>query len=204
MPLSVRVLGGLQIERDGRPLQGFVSARARALLAYLAVTGQRHRREALADLLWGEWPETSARRSLRQVLFNLRQIIGPDLLITRDTVQLPHGPQLSLDLEPFLAQAHVLPGDLSQARLRASVALYHGDFLAGFDLDDAPAFAAWMIAQREALRALVVRALAALNAQAQARQDWAAAIAALERLLTLEPWREDIHRQLMRALETSS
>lgn len=203
MPLSVRVLGGLQIEREGRPLQGFVSARARALLAYLAVTGQRHRREALADLLWGEWPEASARRSLRQVLFNLRQIIGPGLLITRDTVQLPHDARLSLDLAPFLAQSLVAPGALSIAQLRATVALYHGDFLAGFDLGDAPAFEAWVTTQRESLLALVVRALAALNAQAQARQNWAVAIDALERLLALEPWREDIHRQLMRALAAS-
>ena len=66
---------------DGVSLSGFRSAQVRALLAYLAVdSGRPHRRETLASLLWGEYPEHDARRSLSQALTNLRGRAGAPLL----------------------------------------------------------------------------------------------------------------------------
>lgn len=43
--LQLAVLGRPQAGRDGVPVSGFVSAKALALLCYLAVTGQPHTRE---------------------------------------------------------------------------------------------------------------------------------------------------------------
>ena len=74
--LSIRVLGPLQVSLDGEPVSGFASDKVRALLAYLALSPDRpHRREALAGLLWPEFPERSARTNLRNALANLRQVI---------------------------------------------------------------------------------------------------------------------------------
>jgi len=63
--LSLSFMGPLQVVLDGRPCAGFKSNKVRALLAYLAVeAGRPHRREALAGLLWSEWPDRDARSNL--------------------------------------------------------------------------------------------------------------------------------------------
>ena len=75
--LSLSLLGAFQATLDGEPVAGFGSAKARALLAYLAVESERpHRREMLTALLWPEEPERVARHNLRHVLFTLRKVVG--------------------------------------------------------------------------------------------------------------------------------
>ena len=46
--LRVRVLSGVELAVSGRPLSELASAKATALLVYLAVTGAGHSRSALA------------------------------------------------------------------------------------------------------------------------------------------------------------
>src|SRR5262249_13664013 len=58
--LELVLLGGLEVRRGGRPLVGFRSRKAAALLAYLAVSGRPRPRSHLAGLLWGELPEAAA------------------------------------------------------------------------------------------------------------------------------------------------
>jgi DNA-binding SARP family transcriptional activator len=75
--LSVRLFGPFQVALDGEAVTGFATDKGRALLAYLVVEADRpHRRESLAGLLWPDYPERSARTSLRSALANLRQVIG--------------------------------------------------------------------------------------------------------------------------------
>ena len=58
--LSVSLLGPFKVTLDGTPVSGFVSIKARALLAYLAVESERpHRRDSLfyaAIWSWAAWP----------------------------------------------------------------------------------------------------------------------------------------------------
>ncbi len=49
-----------------------------ALLAYLAVTAQRHSRDELAELLYGKQDREHAQANLRQTLSLLRNAIGKD------------------------------------------------------------------------------------------------------------------------------
>ena len=92
--LTILLLGRFQVTVAGKVVSGFESDKVRALFAYLAIEADRpHRREALAGLLWPDFPERSARASLRTALANLRQTIGdrqasPSFLhITRQTIQ---------------------------------------------------------------------------------------------------------------------
>ncbi|MCC6187697.1 MAG: hypothetical protein IT318_01575 [Anaerolineales bacterium] len=50
---QLRLLGGLQIIQSGAALSGFVSTKAPAVLAYLAVTRRPHPREALPPAAGG-------------------------------------------------------------------------------------------------------------------------------------------------------
>jgi predicted ATPase/DNA-binding SARP family transcriptional activator/TolA-binding protein len=197
--LRLEVLGGLSLTLDGAPLPGLAYAKGRALLAYLAVTGRPHAREALAALLWGELPDGSARQNLRVVLADLRRAAGDHLVVTRTTVAFDRAAPYWLDAAAF--EAALRPPDSGGAvppeRLRAAAALYRGDLLEGFAVREAPAFDEWLAAERERLRQLALHALHALAVHHTERGEAAAGIDYTTRLLALDPWREDAHRQLM-------
>ena len=50
--LSLRVLGRIELARDGAALSLPQSKKTRALLAYLAVTGRPHSRDKLCEMFW--------------------------------------------------------------------------------------------------------------------------------------------------------
>src|SRR5215217_3164586 len=84
--LRLDLFGGVVIALDRAPLGGVLSAKAQALLCYLAATGRPQSRSALAALLWGEMPDEDARANLRQALTRLRPLVGDHLTIARDAV----------------------------------------------------------------------------------------------------------------------
>ena len=65
--LKLFLLGAPRIELDGAPVQ-VDRRKAVALLAYLALTGQSHSREALAALFWPEYEPGRAYAYLRRAL----------------------------------------------------------------------------------------------------------------------------------------
>src|SRR5258706_7049503 len=84
--LSVHVLGRAELAVGGRALVDLASAKAAALLLYLAVTGTAHSRSTLAGLLWSDLPEATARANLRLVLTKLRRVVPDHLDVNRQTV----------------------------------------------------------------------------------------------------------------------
>src|SRR3712207_5277085 len=110
MPLSIALLGPVEVMLDGEQLPGFTYKKVRALLAYLAVEADHpHTRAHLAALLWPDAPERQARQNLSQALTLLRDILGerrasgadPVLLVTFDTVQLNPAADVTVDVRRF-------------------------------------------------------------------------------------------------------
>lgn len=212
--LALALLGSLEVTRDGHPVVGFESARVRALLAYLVVEADRsHTRSALADLLWPDQPEQVARANLRQALANLRQALGdaqvepPYLHITRGSVRFNAASDHALDVATFtdlLAACDRHPHRRSDtclacARRRAqAVALYRGECLAEFVLTDSAPFEEWVLAVRARLQRLAVVAMTCLAEFHERRGAVGEAERYARRLLELDPWREEAHRQVMR------
>jgi DNA-binding SARP family transcriptional activator/tetratricopeptide (TPR) repeat protein len=222
--LEIRLLGTFGALLDGASLTGFRSAKVRALLAYLAVeSGRPHRRDALETLLWGEYPEHDAQRSLSQALTNLRHLLspltssvrpaavddGPLLVISRQAVELRLVPDLLwVDLHAFdalLAAADprraVAPEELDSTEMLAqAVALYRGSFLAGLSLPGSLEFEEWRLLRQEQCHQSALRALERLTGHhlAEERTDQAEYYA--RRQLALEPWNEGAHQSLMLTL----
>jgi DNA-binding SARP family transcriptional activator len=73
--LIIRLLGTPEIRIAGVPLLTLHNYKARALLFFLAATGQPHSRDHLATLLWSESFDSNARHSLRTSLYHLRQVL---------------------------------------------------------------------------------------------------------------------------------
>jgi DNA-binding SARP family transcriptional activator len=97
--LEVRLEGGLGLRVDGAEVAPPASKRARAVLAYLALSPGLHSRARLAARFWPDVLDESARASLRVALTELRQALGPTaghVVATRDTVAL-EGPDLVVD-----------------------------------------------------------------------------------------------------------
>jgi len=202
--LELSLLGTVIITLDGERVESQIPGKSQALLCYLAVTGRQHSRERLAGLLWGDKPETSAKASLRKSLSALRQLFGDALIITRQTVTFNRDSSYWLDveaLESALAEDDPASEDLQS--LREAVGLYRGEFLEGFSVRQALDFEEWVVSEREHLRQLAIRALGRLSVACSARGEYAAGIEYTNRLLTLEPWQEEAHRQLMSLLARS-
>ncbi len=197
--LRLTLLGGFSISIDGQPATELSSRKAQALLSYLAVTGRSYTRTALAGLLWPDVPETNARMNLRKELARLRQVVRPYLRIERDSVAFDRTANVWLDVVAFTTLlTDPSPTHLTIDQLTAAVALYQGDFLEGFYVLHAPTFEEWALLQRGRLREQVLQALQTLaNAYTQ-QADCNRAIATIQQLLALEPWREAAHCQIMR------
>ncbi len=217
--LTLSLLGPLYMALDGQPVHGFAYAKARALLAYLAVECHReHSREALVGLLWPDLPEEAARSNLRQALSSLRQVIGdgaaspPFLHVTRDSIQFNAASSHSLDVAAFsrhlsaCEQHRHRHGDRCVSCIEhteQAVALYQGDFLAGFSLAGGAPFEEWASLWRERLHMLAQAALARLADYHERHGAIEPARQAAARLLELDPWSEEAHRQMMRLLAAS-
>ncbi|MBK7181341.1 MAG: tetratricopeptide repeat protein [Chloroflexi bacterium] len=203
--LEIRLFGGLEISQGGAPINKFVSSKAPALLAYLAVTGRAHQRDALAALLWGEMADAHAKNNLRQTLSNLRKLLELYLVITRDTIALETAVPLTLDVAQF--ETHLKASRASSQHrfehLAQAAALYRGDFLAGFVVRDAPEFEEWLLAQRVRFRELALHTLHTLTQHHLECGEYGRAIDSATRLLALDAWREEAHCQLMLALARS-
>jgi DNA-binding SARP family transcriptional activator/ABC-type glycerol-3-phosphate transport system substrate-binding protein len=196
--LQLRLLGPPTITLGGdTSLTASLPGKAQALLFYLAVTGQPQPRPALAGLLWGDLPEATARANLRRALVDLRQTVGDYLEIERQTVGFGAAANIWIDVVELAAGVDQPSSPGRVERLQKAVELYRGDFLAGFYIRAAPDFESWVAAERERLRGLVVQALCTLADYHSNHGELARGIAAIRRVLVLEPWREEAHRQLM-------
>lgn len=167
------------------------------MLAYLACEQRPCLRDELATLFWGEMPETDAKNNLRQVLSNLRKLTGAHLHITRSNVALNRDAPLFLDTAAF---EQCTPHCTNLEKLKTAVALYRGDFMAGLLLREAPRFEEWMLARRARYREMVLHAWHRLTDHYLRHRSYGQAIDSARQLLELDPWQEEAHRQLMRAL----
>lgn len=197
--LRIRLLGGCQINLDDEPEDGLL-AKQEALLAYLAVSRQEHARTAVAALLWGGKSDSDALRNLRVNLATLSPRLKKFLDVGRQTVGLDVNGRYWLDVEAFetcLARSRQPNGRLNHALLREAIQLYRGDFMAEFDPGDAEEFEEWLAAQRLRLQAQYIQALDALIEHAIDQEVYDEGIDYAQKLLAIEPWREETHQQLM-------
>jgi predicted ATPase/DNA-binding SARP family transcriptional activator len=179
-----RLLGSLEVEKDGAvlPVGG---PRQRALLAFLLLhAGKVVKRDALIDALWGEDPPARAQNALQVAVHGLRKLLGADRIETvGDGYRLEVEPG-EVDLERFLERHDQDPG--------GALELWRGQALTGVD---AP------FARAEADRLDDLR-LAAIERRIELELEEGAhdvLVPELERLIAEHPYRERLRGQLMLA-----
>ena len=195
-PLEIKLFGGFEILRGGKPVPLPQSKKTRALLAYLILKGTPQRRDALCELLW-EIPD-DPRGALRWSLSKLRPLVNDDHAerLTADRERTGFEPRgAAIDM---LRLEQVCAAGLektSSGVLDSLLAAFEGELLAGVDLPNQPAYETWRLAQQERARQLQLRVLNELLA----RDDVAATarIALMRRRIELDSSDETAHADLV-------
>jgi len=204
--LALYLLGTPRIERDGAAIE-VDTRKAIALIAFLAISRERHSRDRLVALLWPDYDQQHARATLRRTLSTLNKALnGSWLDLDHEMISLHPSADLWIDLDEFAkhlaaTRTHGHPAsEVCPACLRPlieAIALYRDDFLAGFSLRDSPNFDDWQFFQSEGLRRDLAGALERLISAQSAQGDLDAAIHSARRWLALDCLHEPAHRQLM-------
>jgi DNA-binding SARP family transcriptional activator/predicted ATPase len=204
--LTAHTLGQLTILLDGQPMTDLSSRTAEALLIYLIYQKRPLSRQVLADFFWDDRPPERAAANLRTLLTMLRKSLGDFLIITRQSVALDQSASVYLDLfdleeklalvAPNLESTAPLDGE-TREQLRVALDLYQGDFLEGFYLNESRGFEEWSLLTRERLRRQVSSGLRQLVAGFLDEGRYSAGIEYAGRLLAVDPYTEEAHRQMM-------
>jgi DNA-binding SARP family transcriptional activator len=204
--LRISLFGNVTITHQGLPAEVKVTHTVQALLAYLLLHRQRyHHREVLVNLFWGDYPEERARSCLSTALWRLRRALEPPgipqgaylLTTSAGEIGFNRNSDYWLDaahfeepIEQLLKQpARVLAASEAQV-LEHALHYYIGELLEGF-FDD------WIIRERERLRLLYLSGLAHLMRYYQQHEAYEQSLACGQQILTLDPLREEIHREMI-------
>jgi DNA-binding SARP family transcriptional activator len=197
--LTIRLLGELEVLRDGEKAMLPPSKKTRALLAYLVGTGRPHRRERLCATFW-EVPN-DPRGALRWSVSRLRAIVdSPDkrcIIADRESVGVDVT-GVDVDLAAVRRAASEGFENLPTESLQEIAGLFRGEFLEGLDLPGQHDFQSWCIAEREDLRRLQVEILSKLAARLEAQPEAAAQV--VRQLVQIDPYSEDARIGLLRLL----
>jgi DNA-binding SARP family transcriptional activator len=203
MPLELRLLGPLELRRDGAPIR--LPAKQRTLLAALAL-GRGHvvSIDQLAETLWPEKQPADAKHALEAHASRLRNLLGDDATVEA------RPPGYVLEIEPTQVDVtrfeqvvdevrDLLDADPTRASARAgdALALWRGSALADFQYDT---FAEDEIARLEELRLEIEDAR--LDAELRLGRT-SELIGEIEALVAASPLRERRREQLMIALYRS-
>ena len=204
--LRIYLLGNVELFLGDKRLGGFATKKSKALFAYLVLgKGKLYSREQLADIFWGDLPESRARRALSTDLWRIGNLLKdagaiPDAYLISDAETVgfnaaaPHwtdveafetGTAPAEHIDPIKADAEVIEG-VSEAS-----ALYRGDLLDGV-YDD------WCLIQREAFQARHLAALEFLMSCDMEREYWANALSIGQKILSIDPFMEHVQRAVMR------
>jgi predicted ATPase/DNA-binding SARP family transcriptional activator len=208
--LSIRLFGSPEI-RCGSQQVIIQRRKDLALLIYLVVTSQPHRRDTLATLLWEDQTQVEARSNLRKSLSRLKSVLGENILLTsQDQVRVNPDYLLDVDITQFSLQVgqfhkhgHARNGAGSalchdcQKALEEAARTYQADFLAGFSVSDSSVFEEWQFFQSESLRKNLAEALEQLARLYASREEYKTAIEYCRRWLALDRLNESAHRQLI-------
>jgi TolB-like protein/DNA-binding SARP family transcriptional activator len=167
--------------------------KSKHLLAYLATPpGQMHARSKLAGLFWPDRDEEQARGSLRNALSALRAAFGAAAVISDQESAGLNASFFTSDVERLETAAKAANQDWRIEDLER----LSRPFLESIEIEG-EAFIEWVSFERTRCHTLAQRLLRNAAGELAASERTADAIAVAQRLLSLDPLREQNHRLLM-------
>jgi DNA-binding SARP family transcriptional activator len=213
--LTIRALGQPEVFRDPeKPFapDAWTTRRARDIFCYIATSKQRRvSKDALIEAFWpGEDPaaiEKNFHPTISHIrkAHNSRQSLKQNFILFRDgAYQLNSELSYSIDtedLERLIADAESAKREKDTQKFRESLEaayeLYRGEFMSGV-------YDEWAEERRGFYAEQFVRVLSALAKLAFSEKRWAGALKYAQEVLKVDPFREDIHRVIMKVLAAQS
>jgi DNA-binding SARP family transcriptional activator len=192
--IEIRLLGELEVQRDGATVPLPPSKKSRALLAYLVATGRPQMRDRICELLW-EGPD-NPRAELRWSLTKLRPLLDSHLIADREHIEF-RAEGVTVDLQQFRRMIGRGIEHASVHDLYRAVQLVRGELLEGLDLPSCYRFQQWLVGERESLRQLHVGALARLADRLGPGDE---ALVYARRRAMVDPFSEEAHIALIQTL----
>jgi DNA-binding SARP family transcriptional activator len=204
--LRIQTLGRTTVEALEGPIGGaWLDQRTGQLLKYLVA--ERHRAVAVDEIGESIWPgaEYAVGTSVRYYIHALRRRLEPQrgsretsaFIVARAGTYRLKLDHIWVDADAF--EGHITAGlaaaesdpRRADAEIESALAMYRGDFMA-----DMP-YAEWALPERHRLHDLACIGLRRLADIRLERRLVDSAARCLERLATLQPFDEDVHRGLM-------
>lgn len=196
--LCLHVLGGCTLRCNGERLSGpAVQSRRLALFALAASSRSIGlSRDKLIAYFWPEEERDRARHFLADSLFTIRKSLGRDVIIAS-------GADIRLNPELICTDLWMFEDACNARDFESASALYHGPFLDGFFVSDAPDFERWADTERIRLGKQYGSCLERRAEQLENGGDYGAAADWWTRLSLHEPYSSRITVRTMLALENA-
>ncbi len=209
--LTIRVLGHAEIFRD--PTRSFApeawtTRRARDMFCYIATRKYRRvAKDVLIDTFWAEDDIDTIEKNFHPTISHIRKALNSRQPLKQNFILFREGQyQLnpdfiySIDTEEFLAHIAAAESakreedaDLHRQSLDSAYRLYRGEFMQG-SYDD------WAEEDRHYYSEQYMRVLNGIAKLAVADKRWADALKFANEILRIDPYREDLHRLIMKVL----
>ena len=204
--LAIYLFGETRLQHASNSVNPAVTKGLQEFFAFLLLRRDRsHKREVLAELLWGGHDPNRSRSCLNTALWRLRRLLEPPgvargtyLRITgADEIGFNTDSDFWLDVAAFEERVNVLldrqVGELTEievADLDEAVSLCKGDIMDGVYSD-------WALYERERLRRLHLNALYTLLSCCRHCGKYDKGLRYGYRILAGDPLREEVHRAVM-------
>jgi DNA-binding SARP family transcriptional activator len=199
--IRLRILGPLDLRDDnGTEYRNILAQPKRLALLATLVVGPRgfRRRDSLLALLWPEQDQAHARGSLNQALRFLRKELGGSI----DAGILSRGAdEIGIDTATVWCDAMEFRDHIEANRFEDALALYRGNLLDGFFIDQGETFQEWLEHERNLLKLTAAKAARAVVGIHEQGGDLTPAVAAARRAVDLSDGDERMVRELLLLLD---
>ncbi|NBC65839.1 MAG: hypothetical protein GVY07_09330 [Bacteroidetes bacterium] len=198
--VKLSILGPVKLRReDGSLDDSFLKGSKRlALLAFLILKKPRgfHRRDEILGIFWPEHGQKSARNALNNMLYQIRNSLGKESLVSRGTEE------ISINREKVWCDALAFEELLEEGEVQKAFDLYRDTLLLGLHVKDVSNdFQNWLDAERERLRNLASKAAWALTEKANEKGSHSNAVKWAKKAAALTPFSEDAQARLISLLK---
>jgi len=191
-------LGSLDLKTaSGEPVATVLAHPKRvAVLAYLALAQPRgfHRRDILTSIFWPNLDHEHARHALRQVLHELRQVLGGDAILRRGDEE------VALNFQEVWCDAAAFEAALDAGEHERALEHYRGGLLNGLYISESAEFERWLETERARFANLYASVVERLALQSAERGDLLEAVSWWQRASTHDPYNTRAAVGLMMAL----
>jgi DNA-binding SARP family transcriptional activator len=204
--LRVSLFGRVKVTHGSWQNEVKLTHKIQLLLAYLLLGRNRlHPREVVADLFWSEYDQERARNCLNTALWRLRQAIEPENGMSGAYLITSHSGEIGFNLqseywldvaifENLVSRISDVPVEKVDAgsikKLSEGLDLYTGDLLESVYED-------WALRAREQKRLLYLNGLEYMLRYYQYHRNFSKGLECGNRILAIDPQREEIHRDMM-------